>query len=83
MYSKLFYDEKIKSIVEGIENELGSMELSNGEKLNLRKRITKDLYEGEDDDVKELVVAKLKEKAKVMEDQKHDEDDRTPEQYLR
>ena len=83
MYSKLFYDEKIKSIVEEVENELGSMELSKGEKLNLRKRITRDLYEGEDDDVKELVVAKLKERAKVMEDQKNDEVDRTPEQYLR
>jgi hypothetical protein len=83
MYSKLFYDEKIKSIVEEVENELGSMELSKGEKLNLRKRITRDLYEGEDDDVKELVVAKLKERAKVMEDQKNDDVDRTPEQYLR
>lgn len=83
MYSKLFYDEKIKSIVEEVENELGSMELSKGEKLNLRKRITRDLYEGEDDDVKELVAAKLKERAKVMEDQKNDDVDRTPEQYLR
>ena len=82
MYSKLFYDKKIKSIVEEVENELGSMELSKGEKLNLRKRITRDLYEGEDDDVKELVVAKLKERAKVMEDQKNDLD-RTPLQYLR
>jgi hypothetical protein len=61
MYSKLFYDDKIKSIVEEVENELGSMELSKGEKLNLHKRITKDLYEAEDDDVKELVITKLKE----------------------
>jgi hypothetical protein len=83
MYSKLFYDEKIKSIVEEVENELGSMELSKGEKLNLRKRITRDLYEGEDEDVKELVMAKLKERAKVMEDQKNDDVDRTPEMYLR
>ena len=83
MYSKLFYDEKIKSIVEEVENELGSMELSKEEKLNLRKRITRDLYEGEDDDVKELVAAKLKERAKVMEDQKNDDVDHTPEQYLR
>ena len=82
MYSKLFYDEKIKSIVEEVENELGSMELSKGEKLNLRKRITRDLYEGEDDDVKELVAAKLKKRAKVMEDQKNDDVDRTLEQYL-
>ena len=59
------------------------MELSKGEKLNLRKRIAKDLYEGEDEDVKELVNAKLKERAKVMEDQKNNETDRTPEQYLR
>ena len=48
----------------------------------MRKRITRDLYEGEDDDVKELVAAKLKERAKVMEDQKNDDVDHTPEQYL-
>ena len=83
MYSKLYYDEKIKPLVEEVEEELGSMELSKGEKLNLRKRIAKDLYEGEDEDVKELVNAKLKERAKVMEDQKNNETDRTPEQYLR
>jgi hypothetical protein len=82
MYSKLFYDDKIKSIVEEVENELGSMELSKGEKLNLRKRITKDLYEAEDDDVKELVITKLKERANVM-DQKNDDVARTPKQYLR
>ena len=84
MYSKLYYDEKIKPLVEEVENELGSMELSKGEKLNLCKRIARDLYEGEDEDVKELVIAKLKERAKVMEDQKDDDDvDRTPVQYLR
>jgi hypothetical protein len=85
MYSKLYYDEKIKPLVEEVENELrdGSMELSKGEKLNLRKRIARDLYEGEDEDVKELVIAKLKERAKVMEDQKNDDVDRTPVQYLR
>lgn len=83
MYSKLFYDDKIKSTVEEVEKELGSMDLSKGEKLNMRKRITKDLYDAEDDDVKELVTAKLKERAKAMEDQKNDDVDRTPEQYLR
>ena len=82
MYSKLYYDEKVKPIVEEVEGELGSMELSKGEKLNLRKRITRDLYDGEDEDVKEVVIAKLKERAKVMEDQKNDLD-RTPLQYLR
>ena len=83
MYSKLYYDEKIKPIVEEVENELGSMELSKGEKLNLRKRVARDLYDGEDDDVKELVIAKLKERAKVMDDQNDDDVDRTPVQYLR
>ena len=83
MYSKMYYEEKIKPIVEEVENELGSMELSKGEKLNLRKRIARDLYDGEDDDVKELVIAKLKERAKVMEDKKDDDVDRTPVQYLR
>jgi hypothetical protein len=83
MYSKLYYDEKIKPIVEEVENELGSMEMSKGEKLNLRKRIARDLYDGEDEDVKELVIAKLKERVKVMEDQKDDDVDRTPVQYLR
>jgi predicted metal-binding transcription factor (methanogenesis marker protein 9) len=83
MYSKLYYDEKIKRLVEEVEEELGSIELSKGEKLNLRKRIAKDLYEGEDEDVKVLVNAKLKERAKVIEDQKNDGIDRTPEQYLR
>ena len=81
MYSKLYYDEKIKPLVEEVEEELRSMELSKGEKLNLRKRIAKDLYKGEDEDIKELVNAKLKERAKVMEDQKNNETDRTPEQY--
>jgi hypothetical protein len=84
MYSKLYYDEKIKPLVEEVESELaGSMELSKGEKLNLRKRIARDLYEGEDEDVKVLVIAKLKERAKVLENQKNDDVDRTPEQYLR
>jgi hypothetical protein len=83
MYSKLYYEEKIKPLVEDVEKELGSIELSKGEKLNLRKRIAKDLYEGEDEDVKELVIAKLKERAKVFEDQKNDDVDRTPVQYLR
>ncbi|KAF8804839.1 hypothetical protein BYT27DRAFT_7258870 [Phlegmacium glaucopus] len=83
MYSKLYYDEKIKPLVEEVENELsGSMELSKGEKLNLCKRIARDLYEGKDEDVKELVNAKLKERGKVMEDQKNDDIDRMPEQYL-
>ena len=82
MYSKLYYEEKIKPFVEDVEKELGSIELSKGEKLNLRKRIARDLYEGEDDDVKDLVIAKLKERAKAMEDQK-DDVDRTPVQYLR
>jgi hypothetical protein len=82
MYSKLYYEEKIKLFVEEVEKELGSIELSKGEKLNLRKRVARDLYEGEDEDVKELVIAKLKERAKVMEDQK-DDVDRTPVQYLR
>ena len=59
------------------------MELTKGEKLNLRKRITRDLYEVEDDDVKELVMAKLKERAKAKVDQKSNDVDRTPEQYLR
>ena len=62
MYSKLFYDKKIKLIVEEVEGELGSMNLSKGEKLNIHNRITRDLYEGEDNEVKELVTAKLKEK---------------------
>ena len=83
MYSKLYYEEKIKPIVEEVENELGSMELSKGEKLNLHKRIARDLYDEEDEDVKELVIAKLKERAKVIEDQKDDDVDRTPVQYLR
>ena len=82
MYLKLFYDEKIKLIVEEVKNKLGSMGLSKGEKLNLCKRITRDLYEGEDDEVKELVIAKLKERAKVMDDQKNDDVDHTPEQCL-
>jgi hypothetical protein len=46
MYSKLYYDEKIKPIIEEVEDELGNVELSTGEKLNLRKRIARDLYEG-------------------------------------
>ena len=41
----------------------------------MRKRIVRDLYEGEDEDIKELVIAKLKERAKVMEDQKNDDVD--------
>ena len=48
----------------------------------MRKRIARDLYEGEDEDVKELVIVKLKERAKVMEDQKSDDIDCTPAQYL-
>jgi hypothetical protein len=82
MYSKLFYDEKIKLTVEEVEKEIGG-DMTKGEKLNLRKRITRDLYEVEDDDVKALVIAKLKERAKAMEDQKSNDVDRTPEQYLR
>ena len=83
MYSKMYYEEKIKPIVEEVENKLRSMELSKGEKLNLHKRIARDLYDGEDDDVKKLVIAKLKERAKVMEDKKDDDVDHTPVQYLR
>ena len=75
MYLKLYYDKKIKPLVEEVENELGSVELSRGGELNLRKRIVRDLYEGEDEDIKELVIAKLKESAKVMEDQKNDDVD--------
>ena len=83
MYSKMYYDEKIKPLVDEVEEELGSMELSKGEKLSLRKRIARDLYEGEDDEVKELVTAKFKEREKAIEDQKNDDVDRTPVQYLR
>ena len=82
MYSKLYYDEKIRPVVEEVEDGLENMELSKGEKLNLHKRIARDLYDGEDDDVKAVVVAKLKERAEVMEDKKSDLD-RTPAQYLR
>ena len=71
MYSKLYYDEKISPIVKEVENELGSMELLKGKKLNLRKRIARDLYDGEDDVVKELVIAKLKERAKHQQNPRH------------
>ena len=85
MYSRMYYDEKIKPIVEEVEKELGNMELSKGEKLNLRKRIARDLYDGEDEDVKALVTAKVKERAKVTVTDQEDENDvdRTPVQYLR
>ena len=82
MYSKLFYDEKIKLIVEEVENKFGSMDLSKGEKPILCKKITRDLYEGENDDVEKFVIAKLMERAKEMEDQKSDDVDCTPVQYL-
>ena len=51
----------------------------------MSKRIARDLYDGEDEDVKALVTAKLKERANVsvMDPEDENDVDCTPVQYLR
>ena len=60
VYSKLMYQDKIKTKVDTIISESGPM--SRRDKFNLRMKVTKEMWENEDEGVKAMVneeVAKL------------------------
>jgi hypothetical protein len=76
VYLKLMYQDKIKAKVDTIISESGPM--SQRDKFNLRMKITKEMWENEDEGVKAMVneeVTKLM-NLKLTEQQ----GDRTPEQ---
>lgn len=79
MYSKLFYQSKIKPRVDSAEMK----NMSKGEKLNFVKKLTQEMYKAEDEVVKLQVMESLDEHAKSMEDASLDIDEPMPEQYHR
>ena len=64
MYSKLFYKSKIKSQVDQADMK----NMSKGDKLNLIKKITWEIYGAEEKLVKLKVMESLDEHAKSIED---------------
>ena len=76
MYSKLFYKSKIKPKV----NRTDMKNMVKGDKLNLVKKLTQEMYEAEEESVKLQVMEKLEEQAKSMEDAALD-DEAMLEQY--
>lgn len=78
MYSKLFYKSKIKPQVDRADMK----DMSKGDKLNFVKKITRDMYEAEEESVKLQVIESLNDRAKSMEDAALD-DEPTPERYHR
>ena len=60
MYSKKFYDSKIKPVVLGeIEKLDGGGVISAGTRLTITKRVTQELYDKEDDEVKADILLEL------------------------
>ena len=60
MYSKKFYDSKIKPVVlSEIERLGGPGPIDAGTRLTITKRVTQELYDKEDDEVKEEVLLEL------------------------
>ncbi|KAF8233701.1 hypothetical protein L208DRAFT_1377182 [Tricholoma matsutake] len=53
VYSKLMYQDKIKAKVDAMISESGTM--SQHEKFNLRMKITKEMWENEDEEVKAML----------------------------
>ena len=78
MYSKLFYKSKIKPRVDRTDMK----GMAKGDKLNLVKKLTREMYGAEEESVKLQVMEKLEERAKSMEDAALD-DEPTPERYHR
>ena len=76
MYLKLFYKSKIKSRVDQADMK----NMLKGDKLNLIKKITWEMYEAEEESVKLKVMESLDEHAKSMEDAALN-DEPTPKQY--
>jgi len=81
MFSKLYYQKKIRPAVEKALTERTG--LSKGEKLNLVKTISQEVFEGQDQTTKDEIEEKLAELAELMDDDDSDSDDsaRSPEQY--
>jgi len=80
MFSKLYYQEKIRPAVESaLMKEKG---LSKGDKLNLVKKISQEVYDEQDQLTKDEIEARLEKCAKLGEDDLDSDDDiRSPEQY--
>lgn len=78
MYLKMFYKSKIKPKVDRTDMK----NMAKGDKLNLVKKLTREMYEAEEESVKLQVLEKLEERAKSMEVAALD-DEATPEQYHR
>jgi hypothetical protein len=80
MYSKLYYSTKIQPVVEETLKEKGK--LPKGEKLNIIKQITKELYLAESEEVKSEVQEKIDERAREAKTAECAAE-RTADQYLR
>ena len=80
MFSKLYYQTEIRPAVEkALMSEKG---LSKGDKLNLVKKISQEVYDQQDQAVKDEIEVKLTESAQLEEDDSDGDDDvRSPEQY--
>ena len=81
MYSKLHYKDKIQPCMQAV------IEAENiktrGEKLNVVKRVTREMWEGEDESVKASVNAKLAEKAATSLESARSGAPHSPEQFAR
>jgi len=80
MFSKLYYQKRIRPAVEKALMEKTG--LSKGEKLNLVKTISQEVFEEQDQTIKDEIEEKLVELAELMDDDGDDGDNmRSPEQY--
>lgn len=83
MYSKLYYSTKIQPVVEEtLKEKLQKGMLPRGEKLNIIKQITREMYLAESEDVKFEVQEKLDERSREAETAECTAE-RTADQYLR
>ena len=81
VYSKLYYPDRVAPAVADRIKVLG------GRSIHTIREVTKEMYEGEDDEIKAAVAAKMEATAKVtMDDNDNNDGDartppRTPQQY--
>jgi hypothetical protein len=76
VYSKLYYPDRVASAVADRINVLGERP-----SIRMIREVTKEMYEGEEEEIKAAVVAKMEATAKVTMDDDHDGDACTPQQY--
>lgn len=79
MYSKLYYEERVRHVV---KERLGDLGYDAQKRIQVIREVTQELYAGEDDEIKAIVAAKVAAAAEASEGQDNEADAvRTPQQY--